>query len=111
MGEKTANAIYDILVEYGGANPEHRDHFVDSHSRYGPTNQFRFQGHFGFGGKLYTDGSEFTAWRVSYHPGDVLDNPELYESLCKAINVMLRQLWEEKNDGERIRDDGERERG
>ncbi len=107
MDEKTANAIYDILVEYGGASSEDRVYFVQAHMCERPTDQHRFQGHFGFGGKLYTDGMPLEAWRVGYHPDDVQRDPAAYESLCKAINVLLRQLWEGKDDGERIRDDGE----
>lgn len=98
MIEKTANAIYDLLVKCGGAHEDMRDNFVFSHiaDEY-PTHEYRFQGHFGFGGKFYTSDSviECPPWRVGYHPEDVKSNPELYQSLCVAINKLLENLYEQ----------------
>lgn len=99
--EEIANEIYDILVECGGARESNRDNFVWVHVKDDfPTDQYRFQGHFGFGGKFYSDGSSSRAWRVSYHPDDVRQNLELYKSLCSAINILLHQLWERHADAD-----------
>jgi hypothetical protein len=47
-------AIYDILVEEAGANPNDREDFVLTYTRKEyPTTEYRFCGSLGFGGKFW----------------------------------------------------------
>lgn len=105
--EKIANEIYDVLVMCGGAIPDTREHFIYAHldEEY-PCNEYRFQGHFGFGGKFYSDGFETNPWHIGYHPDDTKGkNEELYHSLMVAMNSILISIWEKwKNNTDRCRD-------
>ena len=95
MTEEIAREIYDLLVMCGGASKDNRDDFVWAHIKDDfPCEEYRFQGHFGFGGKFYSGSSDLQPWRIGYHEDDVKDNPKLYRSLCNAINIILAALWE-----------------
>jgi len=103
--DQTAHAIFDILVDCGGAIENQRSVFVTYVTNERVLCEYRFGGHFGFGGKLYCEdggGIRKCPWRVGYHPQDVKDNPAIYHSLCRAINKLLENLWEKtnENDGE-----------
>lgn len=52
MTEDKAQAIYDILVDIAGANAEDKESFVSHFCAESTTNEWRFQGHLGFGGKF-----------------------------------------------------------
>lgn len=80
------NMIYDILVKFGGAFEGDRMTFVINHlsgNNY-PCCEWRFQGHFGFGGKYYRQTN-----RVSYYKED---ETEELDVLCKKINDKLTLL-------------------
>jgi len=54
LSVELAIEIYDVLVQYAGANITEKDSFVDSHSNhreYGECTEWRFCGNLGFGGK------------------------------------------------------------
>ena len=54
LSVELAIEIYDILVQYAGANIIEKDSFVDSHTNhrpYGECTEWRFCGNLGFGGK------------------------------------------------------------
>ena len=55
LTEVTANRVYDLLVEIGGAPEDRRDMFI----RYAAIDlrEFRFIGHLGFGGKIHAQGT------------------------------------------------------
>jgi len=94
--EKIANEIYDVLVMCGGALPDNRENFVYAHTigNY-PCNEYRFQGHFGFGGKFYSHGWQIEPWYVGHHPDDIKGkNEELYHSLMVAMNTILISIWD-----------------
>lgn len=90
MTKDEANAIYDILVRECGA-AEGRDwsypsraHFVFMLTRERPTDEYRFQGSLGFGGKFYP-----RDMRVSCYRED--ETPEREEMIRRA-NDALRAL-------------------
>jgi len=85
--EEIANAIYDILVDTCGANPQDRATFVHSHTeaKYLST-EFRFCGLIGFGGKF----RNYSGWWVDCY------NEEVNYSSMRAIlhaNRKLQALW------------------
>lgn len=85
MTEEYLNNVYDILVEIGGACDNERPIFIFSHlyDSY-PCTEFRFCGHFGFGGKYRVNDN-----RIDCYPEDMTD--ELKE-LIKIINQKLNEL-------------------
>lgn len=51
--------VYDILISHAGAHVAYRDHFVSAAlSDDRPMTEFRFQGHLGFGGKVWRYGGK-----------------------------------------------------
>ena len=78
--------VYDILVEDGGASEEMRDAFKQGFLRMEEYREWRFQGHFGFGGKLYRD---IGRWRVDYYIED--RTPQL-DALRERMNDKLEDL-------------------
>lgn len=97
--EKIANEIYDVLVMCGGALDDERNAFIQAHTaKEYPCDEWRFGGHFRFGGKFYSsDGVEHESWRAGYHPDDFANdkNEEVYHSLMVAMNVILRVIWDQ----------------
>lgn len=78
-----ANDIFDLLVSIGGAPESLRPDFLHRF----PTDEYRFQGHFGFGGKLYHwVGRGGELFEVGYY-GEAR-TPEL-DALEARINVAL----------------------
>lgn len=92
MTKDEANAVYDILVRECGAAEGNdrswpgRDHFVREFTRDRHTDEYRFMGALGFGGKFYPD-----RLRVSCYPED--ETPERREMVERA-NAALRALLE-----------------
>jgi len=79
-------AVYDILVEHGGAGEWQRDSFVREFLGDDPTHEWRFQGHLGFGGKFWrNDGRIY----VSCYPED--RTPKLGK-LVEKLNGLLNEL-------------------
>jgi hypothetical protein len=80
---------WDMAVEYGGANEGLREDFLYSWKTH-PNSlpfEYRFQGHFGFGGKLRYRGNGI--FQADYYPED--KTPEREEKLAK-LNLMLGGL-------------------
>lgn len=90
--EKTANKIYDVLVEHCGKH-EHDEHdrqsFVwhvtDEKQRW---TEWRFQGALGFGGKVWNSGGFY----VSCYSED--NSPER-RSMIRAANAELGAIYQE----------------
>lgn len=85
MTKAEANAIYDILVRECGAQEgdkwSGRAAFVHEFTRARHTDEYRFCGSLGFGGKFYTDGP-----RVSCYPEDRTPKREaMIERANKAL--------------------------
>lgn len=82
-----ANAIWDILVQFG--TPEFwRDSFVAIAQE--GFREYRFQGEFGFGGKLWNHRG---SWSATYYPED--RNPSR-DSRLAELNVRLASLKSER---------------
>lgn len=86
------NKVYDILVNLGGAkDDEYRDAFVYEfvNDKF-PTNEWRFQGKLGFGGK----------YRRELNSVDCYSEDETREriALIKKMNKALKELENEKED-------------
>lgn len=84
LTKEQAERIYRVLCEYGGAREGEADSFV----RYvtdpdAYPHEWRFQGHFGFGGKLYHQGGRCY---VGYYAEDVTRGREL---LLKRLTDVL----------------------
>ena len=89
MTAEQANAVYDILVERCGA-PGSSDSWVREdfmhHQISGGTDEYRFQGQLGFGGKFWNcDGR----WYVSCYPEDIIDERQ---RMIDAANEALAAL-------------------
>ncbi len=83
----TAEKIYDILVETCGAQPNKRSEFVAIVNR---TNEYRFQGSLGFGGKFWNSGNR---WTVSCYTED--ETPEAKQMIQQAdeqLKTLLKEL-------------------
>ena len=85
-------AVWDeVLVPLGGAssNPDNRHSFLYAHLRADPPcTEFRFQGHFGFGGKVRTDG--LLRCRMDYYPENKSATRDEQQA---AVNAKLAELW------------------
>jgi hypothetical protein len=92
-----AERVYRVLCEYGGAkdSPGEIQSFIayitdpNCHQL-----EWRFQGHFGFGGKLYHQGGRLYA---GYYPEDVTPARELLlERLNEELDTQYR-AWLKTN--------------
>jgi hypothetical protein len=92
MNKITANRIYDVLVSVCGASEFEREAFVQQYIP-GPCSEWRFQGHLGFGGKIYDDGTHmrphFPRFRVRCYPED--RTPER-EAMRKEADALLAAI-------------------
>lgn len=80
-----ANLVYTVLVIYGGASESMRDNFIYAHTdQKEPCWEYRFGGHFGFGGKYWSDRNA-----ISYYPED---HTKKLDKLAKDINDKLEAL-------------------
>ena len=88
-----ANDVYDLLVSIGGAEEASRESFVlYSGEKEDSVSEWRFQGHFGFGGKFRTrwgNGKNKHDWYVDLYPED--DTVER-SGLVKILNEKLEIL-------------------
>jgi hypothetical protein len=83
---KKANSVYDLLVELAGANESDRQDFVYNHcSGENGCSEWRFCGHFGFGGKYRSQRNI-----ISYYIEDTTDSRE---ALKKDINNRLSEIY------------------
>ena len=80
-----ANMVYDILVEHGGASDSMRNSFVFAHTDdEHPCWEYRFQGHFGFGGKYWSERNT-----INYYPED---HTKKLDKLEVKINKLLGEI-------------------
>ena len=90
---EAAGEVYDLLVSIGGADGDSRESFaLYTGEKYDwNCSEWRFQGHFGFGGKFRTrrDGKSPRDWYVDYYPED--DTLER-AGLLKILNNKLEEL-------------------
>lgn len=94
LTEEQANKVYDVLVELGGAIDRYderlggfydRNNFIYHHTKEDhPCAEFRFQGHFGFGGKYRAPNN-----RISYYPEN---HTKELDKLRKQINIKLHEI-------------------
>lgn len=91
MTEAQANAVYDLLVQHADApaSPDSwmRQDFIH-HQTAGSTDEYRFQGMLGFGGKFWNCNGR---WYVSAYPETVKGRPEL-QAAIDATNAALSEL-------------------
>lgn len=85
IAEADCHKIYDILLE-AGATEHWREDFVLHMS--GTTQEYRFGGMLGFGGKFYNCAGR---WYISCYPEDRNDRRE---KMIDKINTRLRALQE-----------------
>lgn len=86
MTEEVANAVFDILVTYAGANESIREDFV-YHQSTSVCDEYRFQGALGFGGKFRRSwGRSGERWYVDQYPED--ETPESVRKIDDT-NLML----------------------
>ncbi len=84
------NKVYDILVNLAGAQENERNSFIHSHltenaiKNYGICQEWRFCGHFGFGGKYRSGRNQIDYYREN-------ETPRL-EALLKEVNDALNLL-------------------
>lgn len=93
LTQAVADKVYDLLVAFGAADQEvERDSFVyfHSHEAQSISNEYRFQGVFGFGGKFRNDCRSFY---VDYYCENA--NPYL-DWLQADLNQQLHQLYIEE---------------
>ncbi len=85
LSPEFSNKVYDILVLYAGAPESLRDNFIYSHTdpEY-PCWEFRFQGHFGFGGKYWSDRNA-----ISYYPED---HTKKLDQRQEMVNKLLSEI-------------------
>lgn len=85
-----ASSVFNLLVEIGGADDNCRQNFIRYFSggeKYSSGSyEYRFQGHFGFGGKLRFNGERLYA---DYYLED--QSPQRDEILSK-LNTRLERL-------------------
>lgn len=87
--ENQANQIYDILVKLGGASESERLSFIYNlcvEKRSQLPLQWRFQGHFGFGGKYYVGQNIVSCYREELTPEK--------EQLIDKMNKELKKIFE-----------------
>lgn len=83
-----ANAVYDILVEHTGADEDWmRDDFVH-HQTADSTDEYRFQGALGFGGKFWNCNDR---WYVTCYPEDLTSDRQ---RAIDETNTALAELKE-----------------
>lgn len=82
MTEERANAIYDLLVEYG-AGESMRKSFVYHHTKTDDEicREWRFQGVFGFGGKYYSRENRICYYKEDWTKKLDVKRDELNEKL------------------------------
>lgn len=83
MNEETANKIYDVLVQLGGAYEKNREMFLHAHLK-GDIREYRFQGVFGFGGKYRVKTN-----RIDYYSED---HTKPLDLLREHINEELNKI-------------------
>jgi hypothetical protein len=84
MTESQAKGVYGVLVSIAGANIEDEESFVSHFSQKETTNEWRFRGHLGFGGKF-----RYPSISVDCYPED--STPER-EVIVEKTNAALAEF-------------------
>lgn len=94
--KEQANKVYNILVDMGGAldrfderlggHYDRNDFIYNVTKEKYPATEWRFQGHFGFGGKYYPSQN-----RIGYYPENRTDE---LDELLNEINNKLSEVVE-----------------
>jgi hypothetical protein len=86
MTDKRANKIYDILVNFGGAQETEREEFVYHHtvSEFG-CQEWRFRGSLGFGGKYRSGNNRVDCYKEDATP-ERLNTIQMINALLEKIN-------------------------
>lgn len=82
------NAVYDVLVEFGGAPKHMRGNFVQCHldENY-PCKEYRFMGLFGFGGKYRSETNSIDYYR---------ENTTIERDAAqKIVNDKLKSIYQD----------------
>ena len=89
LNDEQAARVYDALIKHCGAAPREDDiaGFVHEFTRPNPTNEYRFQGGLGFGGKF-----RFPYFTVDCYPED---ENAARNAMVAAGNEALAQLLAE----------------
>jgi hypothetical protein len=84
LTEAFLNAVYDVLVNKGGASENNRFTFIyiHLHDDY-PCREFRFCGKFGMGGKYWVDRNKISAYAEDIYPEMQLLMDEINDDLSK----------------------------
>ena len=85
LPEKIFHKIYDLLEEHVGAEPWHRDDFIQCLA-YKRGVEYRFCGNLGMGGKFYNDGGRLY---VTCYEEDETD--ERFKAI-ETVNELLTEL-------------------
>jgi hypothetical protein len=85
MNKERASKIFDILVELGGARESDKPDFIYSHCDYEyGCREWRFCGHFGFGGKYRSSSNTVTFYSE--------DSTDKRIKLRDEINNKLKEI-------------------
>jgi hypothetical protein len=92
LTENQALLVYASLIQHAGANsdPDSVASFVFEFTREKPTNEYRFQGNLGFGGKF-----RFPRFTVDCYPPEKHDPPAVTaerEQIVSVTNARLAEL-------------------
>lgn len=94
MKEKTAGAIYDVLVRFAGANEADWETFAWLHVT-ARCDEYRFMGALGFGGKFWCHD-----WRVSAYPEDItLERQQVIDETNAALAELRATIEPEVSHG------------
>ena len=85
MNAETANKVYDILVKECGASEAERFSFVTEFTSEVPTNEWRFCGNLGFGGKFWIRG-----YVTCYQEDKTPERLAMIEKANEQLKVILK---------------------
>lgn len=87
-----ADAVYDILIRHAGArdNGDARHNFVFAVTSSQPTDEYRFMGHLGSGGKFRNNGNNNDVPYVDYYPEE---RTKSRDAVVLATNAFLAELF------------------
>ena len=86
-----ATAIWNVLVEFCGANPDDEEFFVNNALAYSSFREYRFQGSLGFGGTIHF-GVGSTPHVSYYKEHHTEDRWEIWEKTNKALATATKDL-------------------